>query len=69
VRSSDRIQFTIHDTGSQAYSSPTFVEPPDPESLPESGWGIYIVHQVMDRVEYRRLSSGNEWYLEKRLTL
>jgi sigma-B regulation protein RsbU (phosphoserine phosphatase) len=69
VRSSDRIQFTIHDTGSQAYTSPTFVEPPDPESLPESGWGIYIVHQVMDRVEYRRLSSGNEWYLEKRLTL
>ena len=69
VRVAEQLQFTIRDTGLHAYASPNFVTPPDPASLPESGWGIYILHQVMDKVEYRRLSAGNEWYLEKRLTL
>ncbi|HLU09532.1 MAG TPA: SpoIIE family protein phosphatase [Oceanobacillus sp.] len=67
VRYSDRIQFTIHDTGPHAYILTNSVDAPDPANLPEGGWGIYILHQVMDRVEYRRLSASNEWYLEKRL--
>jgi anti-sigma regulatory factor (Ser/Thr protein kinase) len=61
----DRVKFLIRDSAPNAYMSPGNIVSPEPASLPESGWGIYIVHQVMDEVEYRRLPGGNEWLLGK----
>jgi sigma-B regulation protein RsbU (phosphoserine phosphatase) len=66
-RDCEWIQFLIRDTGSRAYVPPDDVRPPDPASLPESGWGIYILHRIMDTVEYRRLPAGNQWLLRKRV--
>lgn len=64
----ERLWFLIRDAGPHTYQAPDYVAAPDPSSLPESGWGIYILHRVMDKVEYRRLSAGNEWFLEKRIS-
>lgn len=41
--------------------------PPDPFDLPESGWGMPIVHKVMDSVVYHRLADGNQWLLTKKM--
>jgi anti-sigma regulatory factor (Ser/Thr protein kinase) len=62
-----QLVFTIRDHARNAYYPPAVLTHPEPESLPEHGWGIYIVHQVMDRVEYRHLAPGNEWHLIKQL--
>ncbi|MBW4435661.1 MAG: ATP-binding protein [Pleurocapsa minor GSE-CHR-MK-17-07R] len=40
---------------------------PDPFDLPESGWGMPIVHRVMDTVVYHRLADGNQWLLSKKM--
>jgi serine/threonine-protein kinase RsbW len=41
--------------------------PPDPADLPERGWGMFIVHQIMDDVDYTRYEDRNEWRLRKQL--
>ncbi|MBN1681362.1 MAG: ATP-binding protein [Anaerolineae bacterium] len=58
---------SITDGAPNAYSPPDEIVPPDPMMLPESGWGIYILHQVMDQVHYQRLPSGNQWILVKEI--
>lgn len=67
-RGSGVIQYVVRDTAPRAYVAPPEITAPDPVSLPEGGWGIYIVHQVMNRVEYQRFSDGNEWRLTKDLS-
>jgi serine/threonine-protein kinase RsbW len=61
------ITFLIRDHAPRAFTLPRTIVQPDPASLPEGGWGIYIVHKVMNQVEYRRLHNGNEWILKKYL--
>jgi len=46
--------------------------PPDPEEteealLREGGRGLFLIHQLMDRVDYTTGPSGNELLLEKRI--
>lgn len=66
-RSSDTLQFTIHDTGQNAYQPTREITAPDPLDLPESGMGLFIIHQTFDRVDYERLPDGNRWVLVKTL--
>jgi len=39
---------------------------PDPEDLPESGWGWALIHRLTDRVDYARRDGWNRLTLERR---
>jgi serine/threonine-protein kinase RsbW len=42
--------------------------PPDPADVPEGGYGLALVLQAVDRLDYARLAGGeNRWRLVKRL--
>ncbi len=62
-----RFEMVVRDDGPNAYIDSSSVTPPDPNDYPEGGWGLYILHQVMDTIKYRRLETGNEWHLLKNL--
>lgn len=62
---SKRLEVSIWDDGKHRYVAPEAILPPNIHDYPESGWGIYIVHQVMDSVNYERLGEQNHWYLVK----
>ena len=60
-----QLEIRIFDQGSHGYRHPEAIVPPNVNDYPESGWGIYIVHQVMYVVEYQRTNGQNQWYLVK----
>lgn len=62
-----QFELQVHDDGPHAYFGTPEIVPPDPNEYPEGGWGLYILHQVMDNINYRRLEAGNEWRLLKNL--
>jgi len=62
-----RLEVAIRDHGRNAYVALDEITPPNIHDYPESGWGIYIVHQVMDSVQYQRSGGQNQWYLVKNL--
>ena len=66
-RTPDRVQYRVRDYAPRGYTPPPRPSMPDPLTLPESGWGIFILHEVMTVVEYRRLPDGNEWLLIREL--
>lgn len=66
VCESDLLIIIIRDSAPRAYAAPS-IQKPDPLTLPESGWGMYILDQIMDHVDYRRAPFGNEWRLWKLL--
>lgn len=39
---------------------------PDPEDMPESGWGWALIHRLSDRVDYARRDGWNRLTLERR---
>ncbi|MBZ0303753.1 MAG: ATP-binding protein [Anaerolineae bacterium] len=61
----DHLSITVHDRATQHYTPPERIEAPDPQSPPEGSLGIFIIHQVFDRVEYEPLENGNRWTLFK----
>ena len=63
----ERVTIIIMDDAENAFSEPPLIKLPDPLSLPESGLGLFIIYHSFDEVEYKRLDSGNRWYLVKRL--
>ena len=67
--SGSRLELTIRDTGSHAFVRPDVIKPPNIFDFPESGWGIYIVHQVMDSVKYERFAGHNQWSLVKHFSM
>ena len=61
----DRMILRLIDTGqSVAFND---VEPPDLDSLPESGMGVFMIHALVDDVQYRG-GSPNVLTLVKRTT-
>ncbi|CAM2065148.1 ATP-binding protein [Sulfidibacter corallicola] len=46
------------------HQAPQF-DPEDLESLPENGYGRFLVDQIMDRVDYHRENDRNYLYMEK----
>ncbi len=43
-------------------------EMPDPLTLPEGGWGLHIVHEIVDELSYTRDADGvNHWRLRKNI--
>ncbi len=54
------------------YAPNTFVIPedislPDAASLPSGGWGLYIIHKGVNKVQYDTLPDGHIWKLFKAL--
>ncbi len=42
-------------------------EMPDPESLPEGGWGLGLIHALADSCRYMHDPEGNHLYVSKQL--
>ena len=40
---------------------------PDPEGLPEGGWGMGLIHALADSIRYIRDASGNHLHVSKQL--
>jgi serine/threonine-protein kinase RsbW len=40
---------------------------PDPEDLPEGGWGMGLIHALADSIRYIRDARGNHLYVSKQL--
>ena len=62
-----RLTILLHDTG--AAFDPTLVPPPKLGELQEHGFGLFLMHQLMDEVEYSHSASGNVWKLVKSIPL
>ncbi|WP_224249646.1 ATP-binding protein [Hyalangium gracile] len=45
------------------------VDPEARDTLPEGGWGLYILRELMDEVAYEALPSGNRMRLVRRRSL
>lgn len=58
---------TVRDHAPNTYEGGDNPTAPDPSSLPEGGWGMFIIYQVMDDVCYTRHPDGNEWHLTRSL--
>jgi len=58
-----RIVIKLQDTG-KAFD-PDQVPAPRLGELQEHGFGLFLVHQLMDKVEYQPGANGNFWQLEK----
>jgi serine/threonine-protein kinase RsbW len=60
-----RLVAELRDTG-QAFVPPATM-PPDPEELAEGGYGLFLIHSLMDEVVYTPQESHNSWRLVKYL--
>lgn len=60
-----RLVVELHDSGRsfklQEISQPDFNEPP------VSGYGLFLIYQLMDEIQYQPQSGDNHWYLVKNL--
>lgn len=59
---SDHLTFEVWDWGKGMETfdvSRLDYDPHDVENLPESGMGLFIIQQVMDKVEYKRVEDKN----------
>ena len=43
-------------------------EMPNPEDLPEGGWGMGLIHLLADSIRYSRDAKGNHLHVSKQLT-
>lgn len=58
-----RLTILLHDTG--ASFDPTRVPTPKLGELQEHGFGLFLMRQLLDEVEYTHSASGNVWKLVK----
>lgn len=65
VLEAKRLKLQFSDDAPNAYNTAYQINLPNPEDLPEGGWGMFLIYELMDGVEYERLSDGNRWYLVK----
>lgn len=66
-REGSMLRLAFRDYAPNAYVAPEKIELPDPQSFPDGGWGLYIIHRGVDQVHYERLADGNWWQLVKEL--
>jgi serine/threonine-protein kinase RsbW len=55
----------LHDNG-LSFSMPE-IRVPNQDEIQTSGYGLYLIHQLMDQVEYDPESGNNHWRLMKNL--
>ena len=64
----ERIVFHIEDQGdgfSPRPRSETVIDPSDITSLPEGGYGLMLIHGIMDQVEYQSTGKNNLLIMSK----
>jgi len=62
------IEVTDEGTAMPPRPAPVFdFDPADIASLPEGGMGLYLIHSVMDEVEYRSRDGRNSLFMRRRL--
>jgi anti-sigma regulatory factor (Ser/Thr protein kinase) len=59
----ETLRIRIRDFGSRFH--PGEYRTPDPDELSESGYGLFLIHSLMDEVEYVRKKAGTELRLAK----
>ena len=65
----NRLIADLYDRGAPFQPPDSPIVPVDPDDPPERGYGLRLVHGLLDRVETRRLEGGrNHWHLVKELT-
>jgi|GEM_PF-1507110 serine phosphatase RsbU (regulator of sigma subunit)/anti-sigma regulatory factor (Ser/Thr protein kinase) len=67
TRDASSLLIEIRDWASNRYDDSVILHRPVSSDLQIGGWGMSIIHKVMDRVEYSRLPDGNMWRLFRRL--
>ena len=55
----------LHDTG-RSFSLPEICQPNQGE-IQTSGYGLFLIHRLMDNVDYHPLTGNNHWRLMKQL--
>ncbi len=60
-----RLVIDLQDTGRSF--DPSTVKGPDLDQAQEQGYGLLLIHELMDEVIYRSESDGNRWQLVKSL--
>lgn len=60
-----RLVIDLYDTG-RSFSMPK-VQPPNLEEVQTNGYGLFLIHELMDEVSYRPQSGDNRWRLVKNL--
>jgi len=58
---------TFRDQAPNHYVPTEQVTSPDPLDLPEGGWGVFLIYQLVDEVDYQALDKSNRWRLVKYL--
>jgi len=62
----DRVEVRCFDRGTAYTPAPPSL--PDPSALQEGGYGMFLIHRLLDDVEYTRTPDGeNRWRLVKHL--
>jgi anti-sigma regulatory factor (Ser/Thr protein kinase) len=66
----DRVVCTVADRGkpvpAEAHEKPSLeISPREVEDLPEGGMGLFIIHEVMDRIEYESKEGRNVLIMTK----
>lgn len=63
---SDKLVIDLCDSGKPYDARPIVPLEFDPENPPEGGYGVHLIHQIMDEVIYERLDGGyNHWQLTR----
>lgn len=70
--SDDALEVRVLDEGLPvplARRTPPYIDfdPDDPDSIPESGRGTFLIHEIMDRVEYGTEGTANVLLMTKAL--
>lgn len=59
------LMIDLHDTGSSFDLSG--IPEPDLDQVRERGYGLFLIHNLMDKVAYTPQGKGNHWHLVKYL--
>lgn len=64
---SDEIIMTLQDEGTTAPGAVTNKTMPDEQSLPEGGWGLYLIQTLADRLEFSVKNGTNTMVIAKNI--
>ncbi len=60
-----RLEIDIHDTGQSFVLGE--IRPPNIDEVQTRGYGLFLIHQLMDKVSYLPVEGNNSWRLVKNL--
>lgn len=64
-RNAGNLILILTDHGPNMYTNKQPPSMPNPLDLPEGGWGLFLLFEIMDNVDYSRKGGKNIWKLTK----